>query len=135
MQLRCTYVTCDHHTRSWRLLCLAGLSVAALSLWAADQKSKPLNHPEPPAPERVQKSTLTAEVSQQLPRSSPIPVRRRNRIDEFVFGAMERDKIPHALLATDQEFLRRIYLDLTGRIPDSATVRKFLSDETPDKRD
>ena len=36
--------------------------------------------------------------------------------------------------ATDAEFLRRVFVDLTGQIPDSATVKAFLADARPDKR-
>jgi hypothetical protein len=93
--------------------------------------------PHPDAPEAVgpQTTALTEEVSRLLPRHPRIEVKRKNYIDEYIFGKIEHDKIPHAGLASDQEFLRRVYLDLTGRIPSSETVRKFLSDETPDKRD
>lgn len=34
----------------------------------------------------------------------------------------------------DAEFLRRLYLDLAGRIPTVAEARQFLSDTAPDKR-
>lgn len=64
--------------------------------------------------------------------SSPIP--RRNFIDEELFATMERDGIKPTVIASDQEFLRRVTLDLTGRIPDTPTVRAFLADNTPDKR-
>jgi Protein of unknown function (DUF1549)/Protein of unknown function (DUF1553) len=37
-------------------------------------------------------------------------------------------------LAGDAEFLRRIYLDLTGTIPPAAQVRDFLDDKSSDKR-
>ncbi|MFN5469683.1 MAG: DUF1549 domain-containing protein [Pirellulaceae bacterium] len=37
-------------------------------------------------------------------------------------------------MATDTEFLRRVYLDLTGRNPQPAEVRRFLEDSRPDKR-
>ena len=36
--------------------------------------------------------------------------------------------------ADDAEFLRRVYLDLVGRIPSSETARSFLADAAPDKR-
>ena len=47
---------------------------------------------------------------------------------------MERDGVPSAPLATDLEFLRRLRLDLTGRIPTSTEVREFLADPAPNKR-
>jgi hypothetical protein len=105
------------------------------AVWAADRKPKPINHPEPPPSERAQKSALTSAVSKQLPPTAPVPVLRRNYIDTFIFDAMERDKVPSAPLSTDQEFLRRVHLDLTGRIPDSENIRKFLADKDPNKRD
>jgi hypothetical protein len=36
--------------------------------------------------------------------------------------------------ASDSEFVRRIYLDLTGCVPPSAAARAFLADRSPDKR-
>src|SRR5262249_42169282 len=57
-----------------------------------------------------------------------------NFIDDFIFDAMASDQIPHAGLCTDEEFLRRAYLDLTGRIPTTDQVRSFLDNSGPDKR-
>src|SRR5262249_9082753 len=61
-------------------------------------------------------------------------VPRRNFIDGFIFGKLERDRIPHAPLAADQEFFRRVTLDLTGRIPTAADLKEFLADTSADKR-
>src|SRR5947209_6763653 len=41
----------------------------------------------------------------------------KNFIDDWIFKKMVADKVAPAPLTTDQEFVRRIYLDLTGRIP------------------
>jgi hypothetical protein len=38
-------------------------------------------------------------------------------------------------LSTDAEFVRRLYLDLTGTLPTPAQVLEFLADKSPDKRD
>ena len=87
-------------------------------------------------PKTSNAGTVTARVTSGLPQPAAPTGRmpRRNFVDEFIFGKMERDKIPHAPLATDQEFLRRVMLDLTGRIPSPAEVRDFLADTAPDKR-
>ncbi|MDW8027918.1 MAG: DUF1549 and DUF1553 domain-containing protein, partial [Armatimonadota bacterium] len=37
-------------------------------------------------------------------------------------------------LATDAEFLRRVYLDLTGNLPPEEVTRQFLADKSQDKR-
>jgi hypothetical protein len=64
--------------------------------------------------------------------------RRRSRhdgyVDEEIFGKMEADRVAPAPESTDTEFLRRVTLDLTGRIPDADTVVAFVADPSPDKR-
>ena len=47
---------------------------------------------------------------------------------------MQRGGVPHAPASSDAEFLRRIYLDMTGRLPDPAVASKFLAAKEPDKR-
>jgi hypothetical protein len=82
-------------------------------------------------------SRLTEAVAPALPATaaSTTPVARKNFVDEFIFGKMERDKIPHAPLAGDEEFLRRAYLDATGLLPTPEQARAFLADKDPNKRD
>src|SRR5262245_26216492 len=60
---------------------------------------------------------------------------QRNFIDQEIFGKLIQKKAPSARLSSDTEFLRRVYLDLTGRIPSPEDVRVFLADTTPGKRD
>ena len=59
------------------------------------------------------------------------------RIDELVANKWQRMKIRPTGLCSDAEFLRRIYLDLTGLPPTADDVRAFLADkrETRAKRD
>lgn len=82
-------------------------------------------------------STLTAEATASRPVSAgSLPkIDRRNYIDEHIFGRMEKDGIPHARLATDEEFARRAWLDATGRIPPVDELKAFLKDTDPAKRE
>jgi hypothetical protein len=59
---------------------------------------------------------------------------RQNFIDDYVFSKIEKDQVPHAALSSDSEFLRRVTLDLTGRLPEPDVVKKFLADRNPKKR-
>jgi hypothetical protein len=59
----------------------------------------------------------------------------RNFIDDYIFDAMTAQRVLSARLTTDEEFFRRINLDLIGRIPDPDAVRTFVSDTTSTKRD
>ena len=81
------------------------------------------------APQSQQAGTVTDRVTAGLPRPATPAGRapRRNFIDEYIFGKMERDGVLHAPLALDQEFFRRVTLDLTGRIPSPDELREFLS--------
>lgn len=62
-------------------------------------------------------------------------VPQRNFIDEALFAKMARDGIPHSGLASDREFLRRIYLDVIGRIPTLEETLAFERDRAADKRE
>lgn len=64
-----------------------------------------------------------------------VPVARRNYIDEHIFGRMQRDRIPHAPLASDEEFARRAWLDATGRIPSYEEITAFVADKDAGKRE
>ena len=60
---------------------------------------------------------------------------RKNVIDDILFTKMESDGIAAAPLCTDEEFLRRVSLDLTGRIPSPDEVTSFVQDVSANKRD
>src|SRR5690606_22846995 len=55
-------------------------------------------------------------------------------IDRLIASEWESQSVTPAPLADDAEFLRRVHLDLTGRIPAVSDIRDFLADESPDKR-
>src|SRR5690242_15146898 len=59
----------------------------------------------------------------------------RNVIDQWIFRKLFSDGIDAAPSTTDLEFVRRIYLDLTGRIPSYEQAQTFLNDSSPNKRD
>src|SRR2546430_1830464 len=54
------------------------------------------------------------------------------RIDSLILAAAKGK--PVSAIADDGEFLRRVTLDLAGRIPTVAEARAFLADQSPDKR-
>ena len=62
-------------------------------------------------------------------------VPRRNFIDTIIFDRIKKDGVPHAGLSTDEEFVRRAYMDAIGLPPTADEVRAFVADKSRDKRD
>lgn len=117
-----------------RPLLPAVLCAAHFGAWAAAQT--PPGHPTvAPNTSRERTARLTAEFHQNSPAAKAAPVKRQNFIDEHIFAKIEQDKIPHAPLASDEEFFRRIHLDLIGHLPEPAELRAFLASSDPQKRD
>jgi WD40 repeat protein len=52
-------------------------------------------------------------------------------IDKLVAAKWERMKLQPSELCTDEEFVRRVHLDLTGLPPASDRVKSFLADDRP----
>ena len=71
-------------------------------------------------------------VAQPLKNYPDVP--RNNFIDEEVFSKLRRFNIVPSELSSDEEFLRRVCLDLTGRLPPPPRVREFVKDNDPRKR-
>jgi hypothetical protein len=57
-----------------------------------------------------------------------------NFVDRHVFAKLKMLNILPSEPCTDQEFLRRVYLDLCGILPSPEEVEKFLADSQNDKR-
>jgi len=62
-------------------------------------------------------------------------VPRWNLIDEPVFAKLKRFHIIPSEVADDNEFLRRVCLDLAGTLPPPERVRQFLASKDPRKRE
>ena len=85
--------------------------------------------------ERAAKFGLKRASGQKPNAVAPGSIPRRNLIDDAIFGKLQQMGVDSAPLTTDEEFLRRIMLDLTGRIPSPDAVREFVQSEDPTKRD
>ena len=57
-----------------------------------------------------------------------------NFVDDLILEKLERLRIRPSNLSTDEEFVRRVYLDLIGTLPTAEEARGFLADRSPDKR-
>ncbi|MCX7597769.1 MAG: DUF1553 domain-containing protein [Armatimonadetes bacterium] len=57
-----------------------------------------------------------------------------NGVDNLVLAALRKKSIEPALPCSDEVFIRRVYLDVIGTLPDPQEVLKFLQDRAADKR-
>ncbi len=57
-----------------------------------------------------------------------------NYIDHHVFAKLRLLQLQPSPLCSDSEFLRRVYLDVIGKLPTPDEVRRFLGSDDPNKR-
>src|SRR5581483_11301349 len=116
------------------------LLVAAIVLFdsgpaAAQKKAKkglpPVAYQNKPiAPHAPKSSVLTEEAWQKAPLTSLEP----GELDHLIGKELNDSKIPPAPLTTDEQFVRRVTLDLTGQLPTPADVKDFVADPASQKR-
>jgi hypothetical protein len=78
---------------------------------------------------------VTSQVIVPHETSEPFPAYPANNpIDDLVAAKLKKVKIHPSDLASDEVFLRRVYLDLIGTLPTAAEAREFLASKEGDKR-
>jgi Protein of unknown function (DUF1549)/Protein of unknown function (DUF1553) len=79
--------------------------------------------------------TTDGRKAQKTPVNSVSDAKTQSaRIDAVLEGRWAEAKIRPVAIADDGEFLRRVCLDLIGKIPTAAEARDFLDDPSKDKR-
>lgn len=56
-------------------------------------------------------------------------------IDSHIDARLKKDNLPVSPIGTDADFLRRVYLDITGVIPQYEKAKAFLDDKSTNKRE
>jgi len=59
----------------------------------------------------------------------------KNFVDDLVFANLKRIGVPPSPLCDDATFLRRVTLDIAGRLPTDTEAKNFLASSDPAKRD
>src|SRR5262249_15348736 len=120
----------DHARRRALLLpaaLLLGLTCLATAAEPTSEDKRKVRYPKAPSDKGVK---LYPDAWKTAPVKAVTPA----EIDALLTKAQKADKIPPAPLAPDDVFMRRVHLDLVGRIPPAAQLRAFLADKDPQKR-
>ncbi|MBY0461067.1 MAG: DUF1549 and DUF1553 domain-containing protein, partial [Gemmataceae bacterium] len=91
-----------------------------------DEKAKPAETPAP----AVKPVALAAVLPKTKDAAAVAKI-----IDAEVNRKLAEAKLAASAKSTDDEFLRRAYLDITGVIPTAEKTKAFLDDKSPDKRE
>jgi uncharacterized membrane protein len=75
-----------------------------------------------------------AELALSKPEPPDAPAEFTNAIDRFIHVYFEEHGLNWPEPANDPEFIRRVYLDTIGLLPEPGEVEGFLADDSPDKR-
>jgi hypothetical protein len=80
---------------------------------------------------------LVSVFSASIPLGAPVEnlPPAKNFIDEFVFANLKQIGVPPSPLCDDSTFLRRVSLDIAGRLPTAEEAKTFLASKEADKRD
>jgi hypothetical protein len=78
-----------------------------------------------------------AVCSVSIPLGAPVPTVPpvKNFIDELVFANLKAIGVPPSPVCDDATFLRRVSLDIAGRLPTAEETSAFLANPAADKRD
>lgn len=80
---------------------------------------------------RIAIATITAPYTNQVAAEVFTKAPKRNFIDEEVLAKLRELNIPPSPRCTDEEFIRRAFLDTIGTLPTADEVRAFLAESDP----
>jgi len=111
---------------------LAGISATAVS----GQPPEPTTpEPKPSEAKLAEPKSVDAQTSNLKPPVVLSSKQTAAEIDRLFEDAWQKDSVQPAPMASDEEFVRKLYLDLAGRIPAVSEARVFLSSSSSTKRD
>ena len=92
-------------------------------------------HREIPVEQVVVPPPVTPGVPASVAARGPIvDAELVSRLDSLWQAKLDEAGVRPSPIADDAEWLRRVYLDLAGHIPDASSVDRFLTDSRPNKR-
>jgi hypothetical protein len=107
--------------------------VTASGAEPAEKKSAPARKGRPSKP-LAESAPPEALLKSDAWRDAPATPLAPGEIDRLLEQEFQAGKIEPSAAVGDEQFLRRIGLDLTGQLPTTAEIEEFLADDDPEKR-
>lgn len=105
-------------------------SVLALGLICAmsqADEAKKTRYPKPP-------SAAGVNLVPEAWKSAPVQPLSSAELDALLAEKQREDKVTPTKPATDEQFIRRLYLDLVGKLPSAKEIREFVDNPDSHKR-
>jgi len=83
---------------------------------------------------RVSFSRITDPFTSRIDSAAFARAARNNYIDDLILKKLENLRIPPSEGISENEFIRRAFLDATGTLPTPVEVEAFIGDKAPGKR-
>jgi hypothetical protein len=116
-------------------MAIAPLDVAAQKKTAPAKGANAAKQPnQPPAKPVAPPAPRSALLTNEQWRNAPVLPIKPEEIDQLVAKELKASGITATALTTDEQFLRRVSLDLTGKLPALAELTTFVADKDPHKR-
>ena len=83
---------------------------------------------------QVARARITVPTDRQFNDAVYAGLPRNNFIDDLAYARFQKLGLLPSEACSDSEFIRRAFIDVIGLLPEPGEVRRFLADESPDKR-
>lgn len=110
------------------------LVVASLTDTEAAPRRQPVRKKPAPKKEEPLPPRFTVKSKPVSPTKLSTALRSAEKIDELMVANYRKYNVKPNPPATDEQFLRRVYLDVTGTIPTYRETKYFLASRHPEKR-
>jgi hypothetical protein len=122
--------------QTWPVPAVLLLGLLLTTAWMLSAAEAEKNAKSPAAYEASEKDSVFAQFKSSSSKQvdALTSAELADRVDELLSASWRKNHIVPAESTTDAEYVRRIYLDLIGRIPSVKETLSFFDDNRPDKR-
>ena len=129
------------------LIVMGSVVAVAVATTAAAGPAEDVDKAKSPAPaKRKDKDAKLPEVirteehedvdgrTARPPASKSSPALKPAQLDQLILKGLAANNVPVSEATSDEEFIRRLYLDVMGRLPNPGEVREFVGAKAKNKR-